>query len=98
MLWPFDGYVNSDNDVLSLGIQTVFIFDEPAPELKADELAARRERRLEAEAAQASTGRWGLPDRSKDGTTHRPLWSEMVEDTKQMLDLLVSVGSMLPQR
>ena len=70
------GMLTRTTTMLSLGIQPVFIFDGPAPELKADELAARRERRLEAEACpQASARRWRLPNGSKDGATHRPLQS-----------------------
>ena len=45
------GILTRTTTMLSLGIQPVFIFDGPSPELKADELAARRARRLEAEAA-----------------------------------------------
>ena len=67
------GILTRTTTMLSLGIQPVFIFDGAAPELKADELAARRERRLEAESTQASTRRRRLPDGSKDGATHCPL-------------------------
>ena len=39
------GFLNRTTSLLAIGIKPVFIFDGTPPELKSDEIAARRERR-----------------------------------------------------
>ena len=83
------GILTRTTTMLSLGIQPVFIFDGPSPELKADELEARRARRLEAEAAHKQAleqGDYQTAQKMAQRIVHYS--PEMVEDTKQMLDLL----------
>ena len=83
------GILTRTTTMLSLGIQPVFIFDGPSPELKADELEARRARRLEAEAAHKQAleqGDYQTAQKMAQRIVHYS--PEMVEDTKKMLDLL----------
>ena len=83
------GILTRTTTMLSLGIQPVFVFDGPSPELKADELAARRARRLEAEAAHKQAledGDYQTAQKMAQRIVHYS--PEMVDDTKQMLDLL----------
>jgi flap endonuclease-1 len=72
-----------------MGIQPIFIFDGQSPELKADELAARRKRRLEAEAIHKQAledGDYQTAQKMAQRIVHYS--PEMIDDTKKMLDLL----------
>ena len=83
------GILNRTTSMLSMGIQPVFIFDGQSPELKADELAARRKRRLEAEAIHKQAledGDYQTAQKMAQRIVHYS--PEMVDDTKKMLDLL----------
>ncbi|RJU96183.1 MAG: flap endonuclease-1 [Candidatus Poseidoniales archaeon] len=83
------GILNRTTSMLSMGIQPVFIFDGQSPELKADELAARRKRRLEAEAIHKQAledGDYQTAQKMAQRIVHYS--TEMVDDTKKMLDLL----------
>ena len=83
------GFLNRTTSLLAAGIKPVFIFDGKAPELKADELAMRKARRDEArkthqEALEA--GDFALAQKMAQRIiSYTP---EMVEETKQLLDLL----------
>ena len=75
--------------LLSKGIKPVFIFDGKSPELKADELTARRERRMEAERVHKealAAGDFALAQKMAQRIMHYS--PKMVEETKQLLDLL----------
>ena len=75
--------------LLSKGIKPVFIFDGKSPDLKADELATRRARREESrkihEEALAA-GDFALAQKMAQRIMHYS--PEMVQETKQLLDLL----------
>ena len=83
------GFLNRTTSLLGAGIKPVFIFDGKPPELKSDELAMRRKRREEArrvhkEALEA--GDFALAQKMAQRIiSYTP---EMVEETKQLLDLL----------
>lgn len=83
------GILNRTTSMLSMGIQPVFIFDGQSPELKADEIAARRKRRLEAEAIHKQAledGDFQTAQKMAQRIVHYS--AEMIDDTKKMLDLL----------
>ena len=83
------GILNRTTSMLSMGIQPIFIFDGQSPELKADELAARRKRRLEAEAIHKQAledGDYQTAQKMAPRIVHYS--PEMIDDTKKMLDLL----------
>mgnify|MGYP000245768471 FL=1 len=83
------GILNRTTSMLSMGIQPIFIFDGQSPELKADELAARRKRRLEAEAIHKQAledGDYQTAQKMAQRIVHYS--PEMIDDTKKMLDLL----------
>ena len=83
------GILNRTTSMLSMGIQPVFIFDGQSPELKADEIAARRKRRLEAEAIHKQAledGDYQTAQKMAQRIVHYS--AEMIDDTKKMLDLL----------
>ena len=83
------GILNRTTSMLSMGIQPIFIFDGQSPELKADELAARRKRRLEAEAIHKQAledGDYQTAQKMAQRIVHYS--TEMIDDTKKMLDLL----------
>ncbi len=83
------GFLNRTTMLLSKGIKPVFIFDGKPPELKADEIASRRERRMEAERVHKealAAGDFALAQKMAQRIMHYS--PEMVEETKQLLDLL----------
>lgn len=83
------GILNRTTSMLSMGIQPIFVFDGQSPELKADELAARRKRRLEAEAIHKQAledGDYQTAQKMAQRIVHYS--PEMIDDTKKMLDLL----------
>ena len=83
------GILNRTTSMLSMGIQPIFIFDGQSPEWKADELAARRKRRLEAEAIHKQAledGDYQTAQKMAQRIVHYS--PEMIDDTKKMLDLL----------
>ncbi|MDG1550236.1 MAG: hypothetical protein P8Q95_00740 [Candidatus Poseidoniaceae archaeon] len=83
------GFLNRTTMLLSKGIKPVFIFDGKSPDLKADELATRRARREESrkihEEALAA-GDFALAQKMAQRIMHYS--PEMVQETKQLLDLL----------
>ena len=75
--------------LLSKGIKPVFIFDGKSPDLKADELAIRRARRDEAKKIHEealAAGDFALAQKMAQRIMHYS--PEMVQETKQLLDLL----------
>ena len=83
------GFLNRTTTLLAAGIKPVFIFDGQAPELKADEIAMRKARREEARAIHRQAldaGDFALAQKmAQRFISYTP---EMVEETKQLLDLL----------
>ena len=83
------GFLNRTTSLLAAGIKPVFIFDGKAPELKADELAIRKARRDEARKTHQEAldaGDFALAQKMAQRIiSYTP---EMVEETKQLLDLL----------
>jgi len=83
------GFFHRTATLLSLGIRPIYIFDGESPELKADELAARTQRRLEAEAIHKeamAAGDFPLAQKMAQRIMHySPV---MVEETQRLLDLL----------
>ena len=83
------GFLNRTTSLLAIGIKPVFIFDGTPPELKSDEIAARRERREEAKRIHQeamAAGDFALAQKmAQRFISYTP---EMVEETKQLLDLL----------
>ncbi len=83
------GFLNRTTTLLSKGIKPVFIFDGKAPDLKADEIAARRARREESERIHKEAleaGDFALAQKMAPRIMHYS--QEMVDETKQLLDLL----------
>ena len=83
------GFLQRTCTLLEAGIVPVYAFDGESPALKADELAARRTRRLEAEA-QYAAARAAEDHRLAQKLAARIMHysPEMVEETKTLLDLL----------
>ena len=83
------GFLNRTTSLLAIGIKPVFIFDGTPPDLKSDEIAARRERREEAKRIHQeamAAGDFALAQKmAQRFISYTP---EMVEETKQLLDLL----------
>ena len=83
------GFLNRTTMLLSKGIKPVFIFDGESPDLKADELAIRRARRDEAKKIHEealAAGDFSLAQKMAQRIMHYS--PEMVQETKQLLDLL----------
>ncbi|HJL96812.1 MAG: flap endonuclease-1 [Euryarchaeota archaeon] len=83
------GFLNRTATLLNLGIKPVYIFDGKSPELKADELASRRARREEAERVHKealAAGDFALAQKMAPRIMNYT--QEMVDETKQLLDLL----------
>jgi flap endonuclease-1 len=83
------GFLHRTATLLAAGIKPVYIFDGQSPELKADEMAARRERRLEAEAVHKEAleaGDFALAQKMAARIMHYS--PQMVEETQQLLDLM----------
>ncbi len=83
------GFLNRTTTLLSKGIKPVFIFDGEAPDLKADEIAARRARREESERIHKEAleaGDFALAQKMAPRIMHYS--QEMVDETKRLLDLL----------
>ena len=83
------GFLNRTTTLLAAGIKPVFVFDGKAPELKADEIAMRKARREEARAIHQQAieaGDFALAQKMAQRIiSYTP---EMVQETKQLLDLL----------
>ena len=83
------GFLTRTTTLLAAGIKPVFVFDGKAPELKADEIAMRKARREEARAVHQQAleaGDFALAQKMAQRIiSYTP---EMVEETKQLLDLL----------
>ncbi len=72
-----------------MGIKPVYIFDGTSPELKADEMAARRQRREEAEVIHKEAleaGDFVLAQKMAARIMHYS--PQMVKETQQLLDLM----------
>tara|TARA_B110000305_G_scaffold234470_1_gene292565 strand:+ start:2799 stop:3914 length:1116 start_codon:yes stop_codon:yes gene_type:complete len=83
------GFLNRTTTLLAAGIKPVYVFDGTAPELKADEIAQRRARRVEAERIHKealAVGDFPLAQKMAQRIMHYS--PEMVAETKQLLDLL----------
>ena len=83
------GFLHRTATLLSMGIKPVYIFDGESPELKADEMAARRARRLEAEAVHKealAAGDFALAQKMAARIMHYS--PQMVEETQRLLDLM----------
>ena len=83
------GFLNRTTTMLAAGIKPVFVFDGTAPDLKADEIAQRKARRLEAERIHKealAAGDFPLAQKMAQRIMHYS--PEMVAETKQLLDLL----------
>ena len=83
------GFLQRTCTLLEHRIIPVYVFDGESPALKADELAARRERRQESEeqyAAARAAGDHRLAQKLAARIMHYS--PEMVQETKDMLDLL----------
>ena len=83
------GFLNRTTTLLAAGIKPVYVFDGTAPELKADEIASRKARRLEAERVHKealAAGDFPLAQKMASRIMHYS--PEMVAETKQLLDLL----------
>jgi len=83
------GFLNRTTTMLAAGIKPVFVFDGQAPDLKADEIAQRKARRLEAERIHKealAAGDFPLAQKMAQRIMH--FSPEMVAETKQLLDLL----------
>ena len=83
------GFLHRTATLLAMGIKPVYIFDGQSPELKADEMAARRARREEAEAVHKealAAGDFTLAQKMAARIMHYS--PQMVEETQQLLDLM----------
>ena len=83
------GFLHRTTTLLSMGIKPVYVFDGKSPDLKADEMAARRARREEAEAIHKQAledGDYQTAQKMAQRIVHYS--AEMIDDTKKMLDLL----------
>jgi len=83
------GFLHRTATLLEHGIHPVYVFDGTSPELKADEMAARRERRLEAEAVHKEAleaGDFALAQKMAARIMHYS--PQMVEETQRLLDLM----------
>ena len=83
------GFLNRTTTMLAAGIKPVFVFDGQAPDLKADEIAQRKARRLDAERIHKealAAGDFPLAQKMAQRIMH--FSPEMVAETKQLLDLL----------
>ena len=83
------GFLHRTATLLSMGIKPVYVFDGTSPELKADEMAARRARREEAEAAHTealAAGDFALAQKMAARIMHYS--PQMVEETQRLLDLM----------
>ena len=83
------GFLHRTATLLEHGILPVYVFDGTSPELKADEMAARRERRLEAEAVHKEAleaGDFALAQKMAARIMHYS--PQMVEETQRLLDLM----------
>ena len=83
------GFLHRTSVLLSHGIHPVYVFDGPSPELKADEIEQRRQRRIEAEEIHKEAlakGDFKLAQKMAQRIMHYS--PEMVDETKTLLDLL----------
>ena len=83
------GFLHRTATLLAMGIKPVYIFDGQSPELKAEEMAARRARREEAEAVHKealAAGDFALAQKMAARIMHYS--PQMVEETQQLLDLM----------
>lgn len=83
------GFLHRTATLLSIGIKPVYVFDGTSPELKADEMAARRARREEAEAVHKealAAGDFALAQKMAARIMHYS--PQMVEETQRLLDLM----------
>lgn len=83
------GFLHRTATLLALGIKPVYIFDGKSPELKADEMAARRARREEAEGIHKealAAGDFSLAQKMAARIMHYS--PQMVEETQRLLDLM----------
>ena len=83
------GFLHRTATLLAMGIKPVYIFDGQSPDLKADEMAARRARREEAEAVHKealAAGDFALAQKMAARIMHYS--PQMVEETQQLLDLM----------
>lgn len=83
------GFLHRTAILISKGIIPVYIFDGESPELKADEMAARHARRMEAEAVHKealAAGDFALAQKMAQRIMH--FSPQMVEETKRLLDLM----------
>ena len=83
------GFLHRTTTLLSMGIKPVYVFDGQSPDLKADEMAARRERREEAEAIHKealAAGDFALAQKMAARIMHYS--PQMVEETQRLFDLL----------
>jgi flap endonuclease-1 len=83
------GFLHRTATLIGKGIIPVYIFDGESPELKAEEMAVRHARRIEAEAVHQeamAAGDFELAQKMAQRSLHyTPL---MVEETKRLLDLM----------
>ena len=83
------GFLHRTATLLSMGIKPVYVFDGTSPELKADEMAARRARREEAEAGHKealAAGDFVLAQKMGARIMHYS--PQVVEETQRLLDLM----------
>jgi len=83
------GFLHRTTTLQAAGIKPIYIFDGESPDLKADEMAARRARREEAEEVHKealAAGDFALAQKMAARIMHYS--PEMVEETKRLLDLL----------
>jgi len=75
--------------LLESGIRPIYVFDGKPPEFKSDVLGARKERKLEAEAAwKAALERGDLAQAKKFAQATSRLTQEMIEESKRLLSLM----------
>lgn len=83
------GLLYRNANLIELGIKPVYIFDGKPPELKAETVASREKRREEArERYEVALMEERLEDARVYATQSARLTSEMVEEAKQLLELL----------
>ena len=83
------GFLHRTATLLGVGIKPVYIFDGESPELKAEEMAARRARREEAEVVHRealAAGDFALAQKMAARIMHYS--PQMVAETQQLLDLM----------
>ena len=83
------GFLHRTATLLAAGIKPVYIFDGESPELKAEEMAARRARREEAEIVHRealAAGDFALAQKMAARIMHYS--PQMVAETQQLLDLM----------